>query len=225
MMQRVYLEFSSHLPPKFFLQLGVGNLDHRGATVGAGVGEVALGEVAQEVFDFLEHEGVARFDGVAADGGGDGGFVEAAPTRSRGKGEFVHDVEEDLLEGEVADAFLAEADEEVGERFDEVGVLAEGFDADADAAELVEVFAQEGGVAVAELDGFGEEEALGGDGGGVEAGEHLFEEDAFVRGVLVDDDEAFGAFGEDVEFADDAEDAEGGGGADGNQRGGRRDET
>ena len=64
------------------------------------------------------------------------------------------------------------------------------------------------GVARGEFDGFGEEEALGGDVALLHALEHFFEKNAFVRGVLVEQDHAAIGFHDHVKAADDAEDSQ-----------------
>src|SRR4051794_21148718 len=62
------------------------------------------------------------------------------------------------------------------------------------------------GIAWADLERQGEEEALGRNALALHALEHLFKKDALVGGMLVDQHEAARVFHEDVELAEDAED-------------------
>jgi hypothetical protein len=65
------------------------------------------------------------------------------------------------------------------------------------------LLAQEGGVARGQLDGFGQQQFLGGRLVVVlEPGEHLLEEYPFVRGVLVQQHQSAVGFKHDVKFTD-----------------------
>lgn len=187
---------------EFFFEFGEGELDHGGATVGAGVGEVAGEEVVEEHVPFGGLEEVVGLDGVAADGLGDDFFAEAATFA--GFAAFLLEIDEDGADefGDVAGF------DHGGKGVDQEGVGAEAGDADTGLLEGLELGEEEVGFAGEEVEGDGEEELLGGGVLEGHAAEHLLEEDAFVGGVLIDEDEAFGTFGNEIELGDAADDAE-----------------
>ena len=178
----------------------MGDLDEGGAAVGAAVGHFAGGEVFEEGLQLGEGEVVVGFDGVAAGGGGDHVFAEAKGRRGTGKAAQFFDDLVEPVHGVIGF-------EEGGKGFDFESVWAEGFEFDAEAVERFEVAGDDVGVFGGELEGERDEEALGGDAVVFHGAAYLFEHDAFVGGVLVHEDEAFGAFEEDVEAVEDAEDA------------------
>lgn len=186
-----------------FFEVAEVHFDEGGAAMGAGVGHGALAEGLEEGFQFGAGEGVVGFDGVAADGFGDDGFAQAGGVDAgAGEAEFIHQ-----FEGEAA---WGRGFDEGGEGVEEEGLGAEFGEADTETGEGGEVFAEEGGVAGGEFEGFREEQALG--GGLVvlfDAVEHLLVEDAFVGGVLIEEDKAAVGFEDHVESADDADQAEG----------------
>ncbi len=71
-------------------------------------------------------------------------------------------------------------------------------DFDAEACEEGFDGLKRGGLARIDGEDFGDEEALSLEGAAGGAGEEFLVEDAFVEGVLVDDDHAVGHFGDDV---------------------------
>ncbi len=113
---------------------------------------------------------------------------------------------EDLFEH----AFELDAFEADGCGFDGEGAGAEGLGFEAVAVELVGDLGEGDHLGGEQIDEQGHEEALALDLFGVALAEDLFEEDALVGYVLVDDPEAFFVGGEDEGVAELAEGFEGG---------------
>ena len=187
------------LTAEFLFEFAIIHFDEGGAAMRTSVRHGAVAKIVDEVFEFGAGKGIIRFDGMAADGLGHGVFTEA------------HGV--DFLAGgfEVVDEFEDEAarfgDFDKGrQRIEEESAFAKFAEAHAKARERGKNFAEEMGVARGEFDGFGQEEALGRSGPlFFHPVEHLLKKDAFVGGVLVEQDEAAIRFEENVEFADDAD--------------------
>ena len=95
------------------------------------------------------------------------------------------------------------------ERIEQEGAIPELAQPDAHAGEGLEVTADKFRIAYREFHGLGQEESLGGRLlARLEPLEHLFEEDAFVGGVLVEQDQAALGFEQHVETAHDADDSQ-----------------
>lgn len=171
----------------------------------AGIGHGAGPEILDELEEFGFAEGIVGLHGVATDGLGDHVLAQAQRVDARAGGlEGI-----DKIEGEPA--WIAGFDEG-REGVEEEGAFAEFAEADPETVQDFEVTPDEVGVACGDFEGFGEEKSLGGSlGGFLEASEHLFEEDPFVGGVLVEEDQAAIGFEDDVESADDTDEAEGDG--------------
>ena len=178
------------------------HLDECGATVGAGVGHVAGAEVRDEFLEFRAAEGIIGLHGVAADGLCDDVLADPQGVHAGSGGlEGVHQIE-----GEPTG--IRGADER-GQGVEEEGAFAEFAEADPEAVQDVEVAADEVSIPDGDFDRFREEQALGGClGGFLHPTEHLFEQDPFVGGMLVQEDEAAIGFEDDVEASDDAYDPE-----------------
>ena len=167
----------------------------------AGVGHVAAAQGIDEAFEFGAVERIVGFDGVAADGFGDHVFAQAPCVYVLARGfECV-----DQLDDETAG--VGNFDER-RKGIKEEGAFAEFAQADAEALEGRNLGFEELCVFGGKFDGFGKQKALGGGGALFHAFEHFFEEDAFVRGVLIEQDQAAIGFEDDVEFADDADESE-----------------
>jgi len=188
---------------KLFFEFAKIHFNQRGAAMGAGVGHGATAQIVDEVFQFRAGEGIVGFDGVAADGFSDGMFAEAQGVYVLAGGfEFVHKFEDEF-------ARVGNFDEG-RQGIEEKGAFAEFAQADAEASEGGQLFADEIGVARGEFDGFREQEFLRiGLLLLLEAIEHLFEKNAFVRGVLIEQNQPAIGFEDDVESADDADEAQG----------------
>ncbi len=172
-------------------EVGEGEAEGGGAAVGAVGGAIDLFFSREEGGDFVGGEGVSGFDGGFA-----GGHVEDFVEEFFG-GEFGADFEE-LVE-EVAEEFPGgDFGEEGREGVDGDGLGVEVGDFDAEFEKEGFDGFEGGGVAWGDGEDFGEEEALAFEGAAGDAGVEFFVEDAFVEGVLVDDDEAVGGFGDDV---------------------------
>ncbi len=87
---------------------------------------------------------------------------------------------------------------EAGEGGDGDGVGAEGARFDAEFFQQRLDLLEEGELARGGFDDFGDKEVLGFEGAALHAGEKLLVHDALVEGVLVDDDQAVGGFGDEV---------------------------
>jgi len=180
-------------PAELPLELGVVDLDQSRSSVRAAVGHVADEEVFEEFLQLFLMQRVVCFDGVAADGGGDHVFAEAQGGHAVARGaNLVDDVVEERL-GIVA--FQKD-----GEGVDLEGVASEGLCGKAEFVEGLEVAADEIKIARREVDHDGGEEPLRGHALGFHATFHFLEEDTFVRGVLIHEDETLLSLEEDVEL-------------------------
>ena len=165
------------------LDVLVGVAEGDGAAVGAGGGVFGFAESVEEPTDLLLIQRLVDFDGgVAGDGGGD--------AMAAGLGVFrllvaVGDGE-DLFEH----AFELDAFETDGSGFDGEGARAEGLDFEAVVFELFGDLGEGDHLRGQEVDEERHEEALALDLLGFALTEDLFEEDALVSYVLVDDPEA-----------------------------------
>ena len=189
-----------------YVFVGVAQSD--GAAVGAGGGVLGFGERVEEPFDFGGIEGLVDLDGgVAGDAGGD---AAAAGFGVFGLLVAVGDCE-DFFEH----AFEFYAFETYGGGFDGEGAGAEGLGFEAVAFELVGDLGEGDHLGGKQVDEQRHEEALALDLLGFALAENLFEEDALVGYVLVDDPEALFVGGEDEGVAELAEGLEGGEGVEG----------
>jgi hypothetical protein len=140
-------------------------------------------------------------DSVAADGLGDEIFAKAEGVDTRAGGfEGVDEFDDEV-------AGVADVDKR-RQAVEEERTVAEFTEAHAHAAEQRDLFAEELGVARGEFDGLGKQQTLARSVAPFEPIEDLFEEDAFVGGVLVEQDEAAVRFEEGVETTEDADVAE-----------------
>ena len=190
------------------LDVFVGVAEGDGAAVGAGGRVFGFAESVEEPTDLLLIQRLVDLDGrVAGDGGGD---ATAAGLRvftllvAVGDGE---DLFEHVLE---FDTFQAD-----GGGFDGEGAGAEGLDFEAVAVEFFGDLGEGDHLGGEEIDEQGHEETLALDLLGIAFAEDLFEEDALVGYVLVDDPEAFFVGGEDEGVAELAQGLEGGEGGEG----------
>lgn len=164
----------------------------------------AVAKVAKEVFEFPGRQRIAGFDGMATDGLGDHLFTEAQGVDiASGGHQFI-----DQLENEPSG--IGGLDE-WGQGIEEKGAIAELGEAHAQARQDGEVFLEELCVARGDLDGFGQEQSLGGGGFLFETVEHLFVEDTFVGGVLIHEDQTAVGFEEHIEIGNDANEPKRGG--------------
>lgn len=181
---------------ELFFEVGEGEAEGGGAAVGAVGGAVDKVFAGEEGGDFVLGEGVAGLDGGFA-GGHVEDFVEEFFAGEFGAEfeEFVEEVAEEVAWG---DFFI----EEGGEGVDGEGLGVEGGDFDAEVREEGADVFEDGLLAGVDGEDFGEEKALAFEGAAGDAGEEFFVEDAFVKGVLVDDEEAApplaGGFGDEV---------------------------
>ena len=157
-------------------------------TVAGALREVALFE--QRV-DFIRAEGIAGFDGGFAghhvEGGMDERFVGLTAAGLDKPIKEIGDERPDV-----------HSMQESGETLYGEGAWAEDGEVDADLLEEVRVLF--GGLDLCRrgVDGLGHEEALGFQGALEDALAEALIEDAFVEGVLVDDDDAVGRLGDEV---------------------------
>ncbi len=79
--------------PELTLQLGVIDLDQGRPSVGAAVGHVTNEEVLEQLLQFLLVEGIVRFHGMSADGGGDHVLTEPQARHAVARGsDLVNDL-------------------------------------------------------------------------------------------------------------------------------------
>ena len=201
---------------EFAFKLAVIHFDDSGPSVGTGVRHRAAAEVFDQIFQFRSRQRVVGFNSMAADGFGDDEFAEAESVHGlAGRFEFVHKFKNKA-------ARVAGADEG-RQRVQKKSAFAKFAEAHAETGEDGQLAAEEIRIAGGQFHSFGKKDALGG-GGGVlfEAAHHLLEENAFVGGVLVEENEAPVGFENDVEAANDADkaqrDVQQGGGSRGGQR-------
>ena len=186
---------------EFALQFAVIHFDQRGAAMWAGVGHVAFAQGLDEAFEFGAAERIVGFNRVAANGFGNHVFAQAPGV--------------DVLAGgfEGVDQFDHETAgvgnfDEGRKGIEKESAFAKFAEADTKTLEGGELGFEKLGVPGGEFDGFGQEKALGRGGALFHALEHFFEEDAFVSGVLVEENHAAIGFHDDVKAADDADDAQ-----------------
>ncbi len=148
--------------------------------------------VAHQGGHFFWVQAAAGADGAVAGEAGEGGIQPGFERDGRvGFGEFI---------GEVAQQCgRVRAFQGGGDGADQDGAGAEGFDLEAEPVQGFGVGEQAGCVRWREVDDGGEQQGLGGDGAGKEFCAQAFLGEAFMGGVLVDDDErAIRGDGEDI---------------------------
>jgi hypothetical protein len=188
---------------KLFFELAEVHFNQRGPSVRAGVGHGATAQIIDEILQFRAGERVVGFDGVTANGLGDGMFAQAQRIHVMASGfQFIDEFEHKFARVGDFDEWRQGVEEE--------GAFAEFRETNAEAAEGGELFANESGIAGGQLDGFRQQKFLRvGLLFLLEAREHLLEENPLVRGVLIEQNQAAIGFENDVEFSDDADQAEG----------------
>jgi hypothetical protein len=168
--------------------------------VRAGVGHVAAAQGIDKAFEFGAAQRIVGFDGVTANGFGDHVFAEAPGVYVLAGGFQSVDQFDD------ESARVGNFDEG-RQRIEQEGALAKFAEADAETLQGWKLDFEELRLLGGKLDGFGQEQALGSGGALFHALEHFFEEDAFVRGVLVEENHAPVGFHDDVKASDHADDA------------------
>ncbi len=172
-----------------------------GAAVGAVGGVLALGEFVEEPLHLLLVQPHVDFDGGAA---GDGGADVAADFVERGPAEFAfggfENLEKDLFDVAGFDGRRGGGDGD--------SAIAEGFAIEAAQAEFVGDLRVFELLAGGELDDHRHEQRLLFHVAGGALAQHLFEENAFVSDVLIDDPKPIATGGEDEAFVELAEGAE-----------------
>jgi len=187
---------------KFLIQFRQRKLNHGGASMRAGVGKIAGEQVVEEHVPLGGLERVVGLDGVAADGLGDDFLAQATPlSRFAALLLEIRDDSADKL-GDIAGL------DHRGQRVDEKAARPEAGNADAGLLQRLDLREEEVGFAGKKIERDGKEKLLRGGVLQRHTLEHLLEEDALVRGVLVDEDEALGAFRDQVELRDAADDVE-----------------
>jgi len=159
--------------------------------VGAVAGAVDLFLAGEECGNFILRERITGLHGGFA-GGHVEDFVEEFFRRQLAANfeEFIEKIAEEFARRDFG--------EQAGEGVDGDGLGVEVGDFDAEGEEEGANSFEHGGVAGVDGEDFGDEESLAFEGTAGGAGEKFFVEDAFVKGVLVDDDEPFTGFGDDV---------------------------
>ena len=185
--------------PKFLVEFGEGKLDHGGTTVRAGVGEIATQQIVEEHVPLGGFERVVGLDRVTADG-------------------FGHDLLAEPPSFPRFAAFLLKVDDDRADEFPDVAGLdhrrqgvdekrarPEAGNAHAGLLQRLDLREEEVGFAGEEIERDGKEELLRSGILQRHALEHLLKENAFVCRMLVDEDEAFGAFRDEVKLRDAAD--------------------
>ena len=168
----------------------------------ARVGKIAREQVVEEHVPLGGFECVVGLDGVTADGLRDDLLAQAAafPRFAALLLEIGDDRADEL--GHVAGL------DHRGQGVDEKRARPKAGDADAGLLQRLDLREEEVGFAGKKFERDRKEKLLRGRVLERHPFEHLLEEDPFVRGVLVDEDEALGAFRDEVELRDAADDVE-----------------
>jgi hypothetical protein len=171
--------------------------------MGAGVGHGATAEVVHQVLKFRTAQGIVGLDGVAANGLRNGVLAEAEVVDFLSGGfEFIHQLNHKTAG--IGDLHKWR------QCVEQKGAFAEFREADAQPNEVGQLFTEKMGVAHGKFDGLREEQFLGGSVTVLfQTIEHLFEQNALMGGVLVEQDHAAIGFEDDVEFADDSHETQG----------------
>ncbi len=168
----------------------------------AGIRHGAAAEILNQIVQFGPGQGVVGLDGVAANGLGNNVFPEAQGVDIlSGSLEFIDQFQHEFAG--IRDFY------EGWQGVQQEGALTEFRQAHAQPGEGGQLIAHEIGIASGQLHGFRQQELLG-----IrllfllQACEHLFEEDALVRGVLVQQHQSAVGLQHDVKLPDDADEAE-----------------
>src|SRR2546423_5624748 len=170
---------------EFFLELAEVHFDQGWAAMRAGVGHGTMTQIFDQIFQLGSAQGVIGFDGMATNSFRDGMLAEAQRIDLLPRGfQFIDQAQN--KEPGIGHFHKGR------QRIDQKGSLAKFAQADAEARERWQMIAQEGGVASRQLDRFGQEEFLriGLSIFLFETIEHLFEENALVGGMLIQQDQA-----------------------------------
>lgn len=179
------LDIAEVIEHQFASEVGVGEIEERGAPACVEEGMLALEEGAGEVFPI---GGVGRGCARGFASGGHAGDPEASGVPVGG------------IEAAVADAAEEELDcigrvwigEPCGDGAEAKGVAAEGFEGKAEVLEEVELIGEEAGLEWGQFNNGGQEEGLAGGLTLLEVVLNGFEENAFAGGARVEDDESIG---------------------------------
>ena len=166
----------------------------------AGIGKVAGEQIVEEHVPLGGLERVVGLDRVAADGLRDDLLAQAAALAR-----FAALLLEIGDDGADELGHVARLDHR-GQRIDQERAGAEAGDADAGLLQRLDLREEKVGFAGEKFERDGKEKLLRGGVLKRHALEHLLEEDALVRGVLIDEDEALGAFRDEIELRDAADD-------------------
>ena len=130
---------------KLFFEFAEVHFDEGRPAMGAGVGHRAAAQIVHQILQFRAGEGIVRFHGVAANGFGHDMFAEAQGVHVLARGfQFVHKFEDEF-------ARVRHFDER-RQGIEKKGAFAEFAQADTEAAEGGQLFADEIGVTRGELD-------------------------------------------------------------------------
>ena len=168
--------------------------------MGAGIGQIAGEQVVEEHVPLGGLERVVGLDRVAADGLRDDLLAQASafPRLAALLLEIGDDGADEL--GHIAGL------DHRRQSVDQKRARPKAGDADAGLLQRLDLREEEVGFARKKFERDGKEKLLRGRVLERHAFEHLLEEDAFVRGVLVDEDEALGAFRDEIKLRDAADD-------------------